>query len=159
MPERHDEGRRLSLTPEEVVARRAEFERRNRLARHNEALNPGPPPTLGGSRKHTEWVWVYCERIGCYHNAAVPLVPLIIRWGPNAPWDYMRRFFRCTRCGFKKTTTRLPSWGGTHVGFSPVHESSRWTGREVWPCEISNVLDDRVQTHEMGTDALQRATL
>lgn len=144
MPERHDEGRRLGLTPQEVEARRAEFDRRNRLARRFEALNPGRRSTLGGARKHAEWVWVYCERIGCRHSAAVPLAPLIIRWGPDAPWDYLRRFFRCTRCGFKKTTTRLPSWGGAHIGFSPVCELSRWTGREVWPCEISHELDDRV---------------
>lgn len=108
-------------------------------------------PTLGGVRKDTEWVWVYCERPGCGHSAAVPLAPLIIRWGPDAPWTHMRRFFRCTRCGYKETTTRTPSWGNTEIGFVPVCELRRWTGREVWPCEISNALSDRVYGPDFDT--------
>ncbi len=55
MPDRHDEGRRLGLTPDQVASRCAEFERRNRAARRAEADNPGPLATIGGVRANTEW--------------------------------------------------------------------------------------------------------
>jgi putative SOS response-associated peptidase YedK len=133
VPRRDDES--LRLTPEEREARLVEFDRRSRIARRKAANKP--PPTMGGVRRETEWIWVYCETMGCGHSAAVPLVPLIIRWGPDAPWDYMRRCWRCTRCGGRKTTTRTPSWGGEQIGFLPVNESSRWTGEAVWPEPLS----------------------
>ena len=133
MGRRNDD--RLGLTPEEVAVRRAEFERRKRIARREDA-KPSTS-TIGDARKHFEWMWLYCETMGCGHSAAVPLAPLIIRWGPDAPWERMRRCFRCTRCGGRVTSTRTPSWGGEHVGFVPVNESSRWTGAAVWPEPLS----------------------
>lgn len=141
MPERHDDGRRLGLTPEEVAARRAEFARRNRAARREPE---GPPAKLGAVRAQFDWTWVHCGRPGCRHSAAVPLAPLIIRWGADAPWHYVRRAFRCTRCGFKGVTTQVPSWGGKDLGFAPVCELRRWTGQAVWPCEVSHEADDRL---------------
>lgn len=122
-------------TPEELDARRAEFERRKRIARRFEARLS--KSTLGGARQHAEYVWLHCEVPGCGHHAAVPLAPLIIRWGPSAPWARMRLGFRCTRCGGRETSTRLPSWGGEDVGWSPIDQRSQWTGREVWPEPLS----------------------
>lgn len=141
MPDRR-EDRGYWLTPAERAARFAAFERRNRIARREDAKRPRS--TMGGVRRHTQWVWVYCEVRGCGHSAAVPLAPLIIRWGAWATYDYMRRFFRCTRCGERRTRAVLPSWGGTHVGFVPVNESSRWTGTAVWPEPLSmHYLENR----------------
>lgn len=138
MGRRNDD--RLWLTPEEVADRRAEFDRRRRAWRSS---SPGPAPTIGSVRKNSEWMWVNCEAMGCGHRAAVPLAPLIIRWGPDAPWSYMRRMWLCTRCGGRKTSTTMPSWGGLLVGFMTMDDRLRWTGSAVWPEPLSmHFLED-----------------
>jgi putative SOS response-associated peptidase YedK len=136
---------RLGLTLEEVTIRRAEFDRRNRQARKrwNEEASRSQPATLASVRAGQEWLWINCATPACHHSAAVPLVPLIIRWGPDAPWTRLRTCFRCTHCGGRETTIQTPSWGGSEVRFSPVNELSRWTGKEIWPDPLTyHYLDE-----------------
>jgi putative SOS response-associated peptidase YedK len=141
VPERVPSGRDLqSLTPAEVQARREEFERRIRIARRAPPERPGP---LSKTRDDFLWIYVNCARPGCGHFAAVPLTPLIVRWGPDATLERLRRAARCTRCGHLGATTQLNN-AGWPANLSGISEPTRWTGREVWPCEISNELDGRV---------------
>jgi hypothetical protein len=76
-----------------------------------------PRPTLEQLRRGTPWCWVVCE--GCLHRTAVAFVPLIIRWGPDASSDILRRSAHCTRCGRKGAVLQHPSWAGMHIGFEP----------------------------------------
>jgi len=69
-----------------------------------------PIATLADLRRVTPWLWVYCER--CQHRSAAAIVPLMIRWGADVSSDMLRRSARCTRCGGKGATIRLPGWGG-----------------------------------------------
>jgi hypothetical protein len=46
-------------------------------------------PTLAELRKHSSWVWVYCER--CLHHSPAAFVPLMIRWGADASSDKLRQ--------------------------------------------------------------------
>ena len=136
---------RLGLTPDEVAARRAAFDRRNRAARRrwSEEARRAKPATLAAIRIEHDWLWIYCETAFCHHSAAVPLVPLIIRWGPNAPSTHLRTCFRCTHCGGRVTSIQRPSWGDLDVKFSPVAEHSRWTGKEIWPDPLTyHYLDE-----------------
>src|SRR5262249_44434461 len=75
-------------------------------------------PTLGQLLRTPYWVWLCC---GCGHGVAVALVPLMIRWGPDASSDMLRRHARCTVCGHLGATLQHPSW----------HNSS--TDREPFP--------------------------
>lgn len=96
-----------------------------------------PPGSLGQIRAEFEWMWIYCTAASCAHMAAVPLAPLIIRWGADASSDLMRMGFRCSHCGGRRTETQAPTWGGLNAGFSPVAEHARWTGKETWPAPLS----------------------
>jgi hypothetical protein len=49
----------------------------------------------------------------------VAIAPLIIRWGPDASSDMLRRSARCSKCGTQGATLMLPSWVSTTVGFAP----------------------------------------
>ena len=140
MGRRNDD--RLECTPEELVARRAEFERRLRIARRTP---PEPEPRLGAG---AGWFWLYCEIPGCGHSAAVPLTPLIIRWGPGAPLGYLRRGFRCTRCGGRVTAAQWPNSDRSYGGRPPI-PGRQWTGREVWPEPLSMHY---LGSHAMGCD-------
>jgi putative SOS response-associated peptidase YedK len=131
MPERNDEGRRLGLSPEQVEARQAEFDRRNRIARRNAARQPRP--TIGQLWTFNPWVWLYCETPRCRHYTAIPLAPLIIRWGRNATSDMLRSGFRCSRCGRQVTSIRTPSKGSA---LEPIDTHRQWTGFEDWHPEI-----------------------
>lgn len=64
------------------------------------------------------WVRLYCETIGCGNHSAVRLAPLIERWGPDAPRDWMDTRFRCVKCGRRNTSIRMPSPVGSH-GYEP----------------------------------------
>lgn len=142
MPERYDEGRRLGLTPEEVAARRAEFERRHREARRR---RPEPEPTLGQIRKARYWAWLNCETPGCWHDVVLPLTPLIIRWGPEAPQRALRTCFRCTRCDGRETSVRYAIAGETPPGHA---RNSQWTGKAAWPDPLSmHYLEPRSSGH------------
>jgi hypothetical protein len=37
------------------------------------------------------------------------IAPFVIRWGPDAPSDMLRRSARCSKCGAKGATLMLPS--------------------------------------------------
>ena len=53
------------------------------------------------------------------HRKPVAFVPFIIRWGPDASTDMLRRSARCTKCGRKGAALQHPSWAGMDVGFEP----------------------------------------
>jgi hypothetical protein len=93
------------------------------------------PMTMGDIHKHDTWVWVYCEhQTGpdhrpCGHSAPMAIAPLVIRWGPDASSDMLRRSARCTKCGGKGATIRTPSWGGNVIGISPFPVERMTNGR------------------------------
>jgi len=59
-------------------------------------------PTLGQIHRPPGWLWLICDRYPpCLHRAPVALAPLIIRWGPDASSDMLRRSARCQVCGHK----------------------------------------------------------
>ncbi|MDQ8700215.1 SOS response-associated peptidase [Hyphomicrobium sp. LHD-15] len=134
MGSRNDD--RLECTPEELVARRAEFERRLRITRRT---SPSPERTLAEIRSAGgAWFWLYCEVSGCGRCAALPLTPLIIRWGREALRSQLLTGFRCTRCGGRRTTVRWPnSDGKPPFAYPPIDEHYRWTGTAVWPEPLS----------------------
>jgi hypothetical protein len=66
--------------------------------------------TLADLRRVTPWLWVICER--CQHRAPTALAPWLIRWGPDASSDTLRRSARCGQCGGKGAVIQLPGWGG-----------------------------------------------
>lgn len=143
---------RLGIPPEELRRRRAEqearfAENRRRLALADAVL---PPAGLAAIRKEFLWLYLYCGRPHCPHYAIVPLTPLIIRWGPDAPIEYLRRAARCTKCGHKGATVQNSN-GAWPKALGVFPESSRWTGTAVWPCEISHELDDRVYGSNFDT--------
>jgi hypothetical protein len=70
---------------------------------------PGPVPTLGGLRRHQPWMWIDCAAFGCHHRQPMPIVPLIIRWGPDASSDILRQRARCTKCGHLGADLKTPS--------------------------------------------------
>lgn len=140
MGRRNDD--RLECTPEELVARRAEFERRLRIARRT-PLEPEPPL---GEVNRACWVWITCDTPGCGHSAAVPLTPLIIRWGVGVPIAYLRRGFRCTRCGGRVTSLQ---WPNSNMGSPPIDAGRQWSGREVWPEPLSMHY---LASHGLGWD-------
>lgn len=73
----------------------------------------GPPQritTIGQLvREPPRWFHLRCNTIGCGNRAAVPLIPLILRWGPDAPREWLDTRFRCTRCGARSTSVTRPS--------------------------------------------------
>ena len=60
------------------------------------------------------WVWLSCNTADCGNAAAVPLVPLVIRWGAGAPRGWMLTRFRCLRCHARSTQITCPSRMGSH---------------------------------------------
>ena len=47
------------------------------------------------------------------------LAPAIIRWGPDASSDVLRRRARCSKCGHKGATLQIPGWVGGEIGVAP----------------------------------------
>lgn len=43
--------------------------------------------------------------------------PFAIRWGMDATTEDLQRSARCQRCGNKRATLRMPSWGGSATGW------------------------------------------
>jgi hypothetical protein len=76
-----------------------------------------PASTLEQLRHGTSWCWLICER--CLHRTPVAFVPFIIRWGPDASSDMLRRSARCYKRGRKGAVLQHPSWAGMHIGFEP----------------------------------------
>jgi hypothetical protein len=79
-------------------------------------------PTLEQLRRGHPWCWVVCE--GCLHRRPVAFVPLIIRWGPDASSDVLRRSARCSKCGRKGVALQHPSWAGMDLGWEPFPVNS-----------------------------------
>ena len=73
-----------------------------------------PVPTLEQLRRGHPWCWVVCEH--CSHRTPVAFVPLIIRWGPDASSDMLRRSARGNKCGRKGAVLQHPSWAGMDLG-------------------------------------------
>ena len=71
-------------------------------------------PTLEQLRRGT---WVVREK--CLHRTPIAFVPLIIRWGPDASSDMLRRSARCTKCGRKGAVLQHPGWVGIDLGWEP----------------------------------------
>jgi hypothetical protein len=78
-----------------------------RMARQR--FKPGAVPTLEKLREHQPWLWVDCAASGCHHRKPMALVPLIIRWGPGASSDVLRKRARCTKCGHLGADLMTPS--------------------------------------------------
>lgn len=135
---------RLGIPREELQRRRDEQEARFRENRRRWARGtPGPPRGLAAIREEYVWLRLYCGRPHCGHHAIVPLVPLIVRWGPEAPIERLRRAARCTKCGYRGRATVHNSNAAWPKDLDPIYEPRRWTGREVWPCEVSPECHDR----------------
>jgi hypothetical protein len=47
------------------------------------------------------------------------IAPFVIRWGPDASSDMLRRSARCQKCGHKGATLSHPSWIENGVGWLP----------------------------------------
>lgn len=62
-------------------------------------------------------MWVYCN--ACGRGVATALAPLIIRFGPDASGDVIRKGARCQACGGKGAMLMHPSWVNTIVGWDP----------------------------------------
>jgi len=94
---------------------------RHKSGDHGDMQPASPIPTLEQLRRGTPWCWIVCER--CLHRTPLAFVPLIIRWGPDASSDMLRRSARCTKCGRKGAVLQHPSWAGMHIGFEPFPKS------------------------------------
>jgi hypothetical protein len=86
-----------------------------------------PPITLGEMQEgETKWVWAYCEafsrRWWCSHHAPIALAPYVIRWGADASGDVLRRNLRCSMCGSRGASLKVPSFRGAEAGPSPWPE-------------------------------------
>jgi hypothetical protein len=77
----------------------------------------GATTTLADLQRATAWLWLYCEK--CPHHAPLACAIPVIRWGPGASSDKLRRCARCTACGHKGATIQHPGWGGADIGFLP----------------------------------------
>ncbi len=141
MGRRNDD--RLGIPAEELRRQRAEQRARLEENRRRWASpQPGPPRRLSDIRAEHLWLYVYCGRPGCPHHAVFFLTPLIVRWGPEASVEQLRRAARCTKCGHRGATVQASN-SAWPTALVPIYETRRWTGEEVWPCEVSNELDDR----------------
>jgi hypothetical protein len=76
------------------------------------------------------WCWVNCGApLKCGHRAAVAIAPFVIRWGPDAWPEMLRRHGRCSKCGHKGVSLTHASWGGMDVGWAefPVDQMAQIT--------------------------------
>jgi len=83
-------------------------------------------PTLADLQKGGGWLWLVCN--GCGHRQPVAIAPFVIRWGPAASSNLLRRNARC-QCGRRGASTQARSWGGNEEGF------------EAWPVESDAETD------------------
>ncbi len=74
-------------------------------------------------RVRHSWVWVYC-RTYCTHYRAMAIVPWMIRWevSEGEVLDLMREWLRCSRCGNKGSSLRVPGSSDELVVF-PVDKN------------------------------------
>lgn len=88
-------------------------------------LTKTPPRTLGEARALHIWMWVICPGRRCTVMLAVPLAPLIIRWGKDMALDDVSLRLRC-RCGRVGMRMREPSFESGDR--KCITEKNRWTG-------------------------------
>ena len=79
---------------------------------------PGPIPTLGDLAAQISWVWLYCEGLDCRHKAPLRLADPIAQFGGEVTSNILRERTRCTSCGRRGATLRLPSWIGSGAGYA-----------------------------------------
>lgn len=93
-------------------------DRSTRLRRGNATgvYDDGDVPTLGQlHRSPPRWVWIHCH--ACLYRLPLPLAPFVIRWGPDASSNLMRRNFRCSKCGARSTAIQVPSFTYAQGGY------------------------------------------
>ena len=78
-------------------------------------------PSVGDSRSNPHAAAGAGQNIcsPCLHRAPVALAPLVIRWGPDASGDMLRRCARCQRCGHRGATLQHPGRIENGVGWAP----------------------------------------
>jgi hypothetical protein len=83
-----------------------------------------PIATLGELHREPHWFWVHCD--GCRRSRALPLAPFVIRWGPEASSDMLRRNLTCTVCGHRGASLQHPSWVDSQIGLQafPVEQGA-----------------------------------
>ena len=80
---------------------------------------PGPVPTLAELAATTPWITIFCATRDCHHRAAMRVSDVIARFGAEASSNVLRHCCRCTECGQRGASIRLPSWVNSQVGASP----------------------------------------
>ncbi|GLS20161.1 hypothetical protein GCM10007874_31780 [Labrys miyagiensis] len=78
------------------------------MVREWENLSDQAVPNLSYfQRRNGGWVWATCDH--CGHRRPIAIAPYVIRWGPGASSNRLRRALRC-RCGHKGCSIQMPSW-------------------------------------------------
>jgi hypothetical protein len=73
-----------------------------------ETLNDRAVPNLSYfQRGNGGWMWATCDF--CGHRRPIAITPYVIRWGPGASSNKLRRALRC-RCGHKGCSIQMPRW-------------------------------------------------
>ena len=96
----------MGMTPSAHKRHQLERIRREREALGEIDRRPAKPswwsdpprrlPTLGElNRSAPHWLWLHCTDYICTHSGALPLAPLIIRWGEDAPISWLQSQPRC----------------------------------------------------------------
>jgi hypothetical protein len=65
------------------------------------------------------WMWAYCGNKNCRHSRALAVAPFVIRWGPTAPGDMLRKCLVCEDCGHRGALLYRPSWTDIATGWQP----------------------------------------
>src|ERR1700680_41231 len=86
---------------------------------------PGPVPSLGDLAAQASWVWVYCEARDCHHRAPLKLADVVVLYGKDMSSDILRAKTRCSKCGRRGASLRLPSWVDSTTGHAPFPDSTR----------------------------------
>lgn len=92
-------------------------------------LRDSDVPSLGTlQRANGGWVWAVCD--WCQHRRPLALAAYVIRWGPNASSNRLRRALRC-QCGRKGCSIQTPGWVNQEIGVKPFPD------REPLPHDMS----------------------
>jgi hypothetical protein len=76
----------------------------------------GPVSTIGQLARESSWLWAHCPG-KCQNWAAIPMAPMVARFGPDASSVRLRAALRCTKCGRKGCLIQHPSWGMGERGY------------------------------------------
>jgi putative SOS response-associated peptidase YedK len=90
----------------------------------------------------TSWAWLNCNGMNCTHRVALPFAPYAVRWGLDvAASTYIRRHFRCSRCGEMTSTLSTPSHvvaTGTMQAF-PADRGLKVLPESAWILNMCNL--------------------